>query len=86
MQTFRRWDEGARAYQPYHVPDGWKLLCYSADMEEPCNCALCGREMTYGEGYTSLQVHTPTGFGYTVCRDCHFDVELPARFRPHGAF
>jgi hypothetical protein len=55
-------------------------------MDEPCNCALCGREMTYGEGYTSLQVHTPTGFGYTVCKDCHFDVELPARFRPHGAF
>jgi len=79
MQTLRRWDERRREYYPYHVPDDWKLLCYSADMDEPCNCALCGKKMTYGEGYTSFQVHTEMGLAYTVCEDCHFGIEFPAR-------
>jgi hypothetical protein len=40
--------------------------------------------MTYGEGYTSLQVHTPTGFGYMVCESCHFDIEMPQRLAARG--
>ncbi len=84
MATYRKWDEKKGAYEPYEVPDDWKLLCYSEDMNEICNCAQCGREMRYGDAYTSFQVHTEIGFGYMVCERCHFDIEVPERRKGRG--
>ncbi len=84
MATLRRWNEATREYEPYEVPDHWKLLAYSNDMDEPCNCALCGRELAFGECYTSFQVHTPAGFGYMVCEACHFSIEVPQRMACRG--
>lgn len=67
----RRWDPRAREYRPYEVPDGWRVSCYEADMRATVRCARCGRELPYGESYTSRQVHTPGGFGYCVCGECY---------------
>ena len=71
MAEYRKWNEKTRAYEPYTVPDEWNLLTYANDMDEPCNCAQCGKPMRYGDGYTSMQVHTPVGFGYMVCESCY---------------
>lgn len=84
MATLRRFNEAAREYEPYGVPDEWKLLAYSNDMDELCNCALCGKGLRYGDTYTSFQVHTSNGFGYGVCEECHFSIELPQRMAYRG--
>lgn len=67
----QKWNFKVRNYEPYEVPDGWKVKTYCADMEESVNCAECGREMTFGEGYTSRKVHSQYGTGYCVCGDCY---------------
>ena len=33
--------------------------------------AQCGKELKYGDTYTSLEIHTAMGFGYGVCEDCY---------------
>ena len=67
-----KWNEAARRYEPYEVPDEWRVSCYEADMGAQVNCARCGATLPFGETYTSLQIHTPMlGFGYGVCEQCH---------------
>ena len=70
-KTLRKWDRQAHEYRPYHVPIHWNVKTYSDDMEEIVNCAQCGKELPYGETYTSLEVHTHTGMGYAVCEECN---------------
>lgn len=77
----RRWSESEHRYMPYVVPDDWHVSTYETDMSAPVNCCQCGRELPYGECYTSLQVHTPVGMGYAVCGDCYFGLEVPERER-----
>lgn len=67
----RRWNPVTKQYEPYRTPEDHINLCYAADMDEVCNCAQCGATMRFGEGYTSLEVHTSVGFGYCVCDECH---------------
>ena len=42
-----------------------------ADLYEIINCADCGKQITYGDCYTSLTIHTNTGMGYPVCEKCY---------------
>lgn len=65
-----KWDFARHRYEPYMIPDEWHCPLVSDDMDEPINCASCGKEMTFGKGYTSIAIHTPGGFGYFVCKDC----------------
>jgi hypothetical protein len=76
-RTLSRWNPKTRVYEDYRVPDGWNVSCYEADMTAVVNCAQCGREVVYGETYTSLQVHTAMGFGFGVCEEC-YEEELRA--------
>ena len=71
--TIRKWNDKKKEYDPYEVPDEWKLILYSENMETPINCVNCGKEMTFGEGYTSQRYHTDKGFGYYECEKCYFD-------------
>ena len=73
----RKWNETTRKYEPYTVPNGWHVSTYEADMSTMVNCCQCGRRLPFGETYTSMQVQTPMGFGYGVCKDCYFGMELP---------
>lgn len=84
MGEMRKWDEERREYAPYAVPDDWKVLCHSWDLDEECNCARCGKPMRFGDTYTSLQLHTPGGLGYGVCGECYFGIEMPARRAAEG--
>lgn len=59
-------------------PD-WNLKIYSEDMNEIVNCANCGKEIKFGNGYTSLRHFSNSGvFGLPVCKDCYHD-ELEER-------
>lgn len=71
MTTLNRWNYDKQTYEPYDVPDNWNVKCYSNDMDEIVNCPHCGKEVTYGSCYTSREIHTPHGFGYSVCEKCY---------------
>lgn len=67
-----KWDYDAGRYLPMEVPDEWNVTISSYDLDEVINCPQCGCELTVGESYTSLEIHTPFfGFGYFVCEKCH---------------
>lgn len=70
MKKLHKWDYDKRKYVDYEVPDDWRLAIYEVDMDTLCNCCQCGKEIPYGESYTSQEVHTP-GLGYAVCEACH---------------
>lgn len=67
----RKWDYRTHTYKPYEIPDNWKPSVYESDMEAIVDCPHCGRRLFYGDGYTSLEIHTNGGMGYTVCGDCY---------------
>ena len=69
--TLRKWNYETRKYEPYEVPTEWNVSLYSADMDELINCAECGEQLTFGDSYTSLDIHTSIGLGYGVCPKCH---------------
>ena len=72
MIDVRQWNYATKSYDPYilPVPDG-KYILVTDDMDLPINCMSCGKEMTFGVGYTSKELHTQVGFGYPVCEQCY---------------
>lgn len=87
MLKVRKWNFETREYEPYEVPDNWNIKTYSCDMDEIVNCPHCGREFTFGDCYTSRQIHTEHGMGYAVCAECYskeWEDEEAARRRNNG--
>ena len=39
--------------------------------EKIVNCPQCGKELPYGETYTSKEIHNWVGLGYGVCEECY---------------
>lgn len=74
MIDIGKWNYETKTYDPYTPPEG-NIVLYSEDMDELINCAQCGKELSFGEGYTSKEIHTSVGFGYPVCTDC-YDQEI----------
>ncbi len=70
MINARKWDPKERKYWPYIIPGAWKTPLFSNDMDEVINCAACGKEVKFGDTYTSKQIHNAMGFGYYVCPEC----------------
>lgn len=66
-----KWNYEKKAYDPHMIPDEWNVMLYSDDMNEIVNCAACGRELRFGDCYTSKEIHNRVGFGYGVCEDCY---------------
>ncbi len=67
-----KWNYETREYDPYTPPKG-TIILFTQDIELPINCTSCGKDMTYGEGYTSRELHTNSGLGFPVCEDCYED-------------
>lgn len=68
----QKWNEKLRRYFPYDPPvkDGiYPLICY--DMDTVINCAQCGKEVKFGDCFTSMEIHNDAGFGFSVCEDCY---------------
>ena len=66
-----KWDYDTRGYKPYEVPDEWEFILYTTDMDRLTTCPHCGKEIRFGDTYTSLEIHTHMGFGYPVCPKCN---------------
>ena len=71
----RKWNYTIKTYEPYEVPDEWNVRTYCPDMDEIVNCPHCGKKLTFGETYTSHEIHTNYGIGYGVCEKCYFEDE-----------
>ena len=65
----QKWNPKMKKYAPYELPEGASI--YEDDMEVIVSCAQCGREMRFGDGYTSKQIHTKYGMGYAICEKCY---------------
>lgn len=66
-----KWNFKTREYEPYSVPADWNCKTFSVDMDEIVNCPYCGREVRFGDCYTSRQIHTRYGMGFAVCEECY---------------
>ena len=80
--TIRRWNFKTHEYEPFEIPDGRKVMMYSDDMSAKCSCAACGKELPFGDTFTSRILHGAAGFGYGVCFDCYqreIDEEFAAK-------
>lgn len=64
-----KWNHESHAYEKCDIPP--KSKSYSEDMSEIVQCAQCGRELPFGETFTSMEIHTVMGFGYCVCERCY---------------
>jgi hypothetical protein len=71
MRTLQKWDYPSESYKDYNIPNEWKLGLFTRDMDALINCCQCGAEIKYGDGYTSKEVHTEFGLGYSVCDNCY---------------
>lgn len=64
-----KWNYQTHEYDEYELPK--KAMMYTDNMDEVCQCASCGKDMLFGDGYTSLEIHTDLGLGLIVCADCY---------------
>ena len=69
----KRWNAETRAYEPYPIPKSWNVSIYSDHMDKIITCAGCGRDIRFGDGYCSMEIHNFVGFGYSVCANCHWE-------------
>lgn len=67
----RKWNYKGRVYEEYEIPEDWKVIIYTDNMNEMINCTSCGSPLRYGSCYTSLELHNGHGFGYPVCENCY---------------
>ena len=69
--VLRKWNYDTHKYEPLIIPDNWYCTLFSNNMKTKINCPHCGKVITYGDSYTSLEIHNDHGLGYGVCYDCH---------------
>lgn len=67
----QKWNYEKQQYEDFEVPSDWRCRAYVPDILEPISCPHCGKILPFYETYTSLEVHTPMGFGYGVCGECY---------------
>lgn len=67
--TAQIWNYEKQSYEPYELPE--KSSVFEPNMDAVCSCASCGKEMLFGDGYTSRKIHTFMGMGFAVCSQCY---------------
>lgn len=65
----KKWNFSKGEYEDYDLPEG--ASTFSKDMDEIVSCARCGKQLSFGDTYTSRQIQTQGGFGYGVCEKCY---------------
>lgn len=65
-----KYNQITRKEEPYEPPtEGGNYPVYSDNMDEVINCAQCGKQIPFGEGYTSREIFSGP-WGHMVCREC----------------
>lgn len=67
----KKWNYIKQEYEVFKVPTHWNVKLITNDLDEIVNCPHCGKELPYGEAYTSREVHNDFGLGYAVCSECY---------------
>lgn len=68
----QKWAPCHKRDRPYVLPEGvMKCSFGERDMDKVIACAGCGKSVKFGNAYTSLEIHTETGIGFSVCSNCH---------------
>lgn len=70
-RMLQKWSPARKTYLPYMIPGNWKVSTYETNMAAVVNCAACGQRLSFGDSYTSRQIHTPVGMGFAVCGKCY---------------
>jgi hypothetical protein len=79
-----KWDFKKHKYSIEDIPKDWNVPLYSNDMDIIVNCPNCGKEIEYGDGYTSKQWQNHIGLGYSVCEECHNkEIKLYKRYKEY---
>ena len=71
IRMMNRWDYKTHTYLKWAIPAEWKVVLTCEDMEEKVNCCQCGREVEFGNTYSSQEVQNDYGLGYATCEECH---------------
>ena len=66
-----KWNYEKNEYDPYEFGVDWYTPLYTDNMDEIVNCAQCGREVKFGDCYTSKEIHNRMGLGFSVCEECY---------------
>lgn len=69
----RKYNPGKHVYEPYEIPADKTIVLYTEDMNLKINCTNCFKDMVFGDGYTSKELHNPFGLGFPVCESCYED-------------
>ena len=65
----QKWDFWRREYDDAEIPG--TCSTYRTDFDEAVTCPGCGRQVRFGDTFTSRQWHDRVGFGYGVCEACY---------------
>ena len=71
MEAMQKWSYRDKEYQSYNPPKEWNTPLLIEDVSGVVNCASCGKQMVFGNGYTSRTIHNDYGMGYCVCLECY---------------
>ena len=72
MTAYRyNWDTDVE--EQITIPDTWNCPLGPAGYDTAINCASCGKPITYGKSYTSIEIENKIGLGYWVCGKCHWE-------------
>lgn len=66
-----KWNYEKHVYEPYAVPDDWKVSKYEDNLNAVVNCCQCGRKVIVDDTFSSHEIHDDLGLGFMVCSDCH---------------
>lgn len=70
--VINKWNNKKKKYDKVKIPNEWKITTYEIDMDKVVNCVNCGKEIPFGNSYTSRRFHTEMGMGYSECEECYF--------------
>ena len=72
-RSIAKWNPRKHEYEAFVSPAGDDASLYESDMEKVIKCAGCGKQLPFGETFTSHMIHNQLGMGYAVCKDCYDD-------------
>ena len=73
MTYVRRYSYRNHCYEkPEELPKNWYTPMSADSMNEIINCASCGKELKFGNSFTSMIIYDLSGsFGFPVCVECY---------------
>lgn len=74
MAEMVRWDPFLHRYFDYEPPvKNGNYTQWDDDMDMIIHCPQCGKQLRFGDGYTSKEIYEGTlkMFAFSVCTDCY---------------